>query len=139
MLAGKAGQRHELAGDRDGSRACDEGRAPLGDGGVEEDKDQFVELGALLAVGGGPGDFGKVAPAGLAEKALKMSIFEIFAGKIAFSDGCRSMTEVRTGHEQHLLEAPLLVNGGAPLSDKGCGCSDVEQFVKIHRPISSKT
>ena len=34
MLAGKAGQTHEFACDRDRSRAGDEGRAPLGDGGV---------------------------------------------------------------------------------------------------------
>ena len=128
MLAGKAGQTHELACDGDGSRAGDEGRAPLGDAGVEEDKDQFVELGALLAVGEGPGGFGKVTPAGLAEKALETSIFEIFTGKIAFSDGCRGMTAMRTGHGQHLLEVPLLVNGYASLSDKGSRCSDVEQF-----------
>ena len=130
MLAGKAGQKHELACDRDRSRSGDEGCAPLGDAGVEEDKDHFVELGALLAVGEGPGGFRKVAAAGLAEEALKTSIFEIFAGKIAFSDGCRGMTAVRTGHEWHLLEVPLLVSGGGSLSDKGKRCSHVDQFAK---------
>ena len=51
MLAGKAGQTHEFASDRDGGRAGDEGRASPGDAGVEEDKDHFMELGALLAGG----------------------------------------------------------------------------------------
>ena len=129
MLAGKAGQTHELASDGDWRRAGDKGCAPLGDAGVEEDKDHCVELGALLAVGQGPGGFGKVAAAGLAEEALKTSIFEIFAGKIAFSDGCRGMTAMRTGHGQHLLEVPLLVSGGGSLSDKGKRCSHVDQFI----------
>ena len=49
--------------------------------GVEGDKDCFVELGAFWAVGEGPGGFREIEPAGLAENALKSSIFEIFAGK----------------------------------------------------------
>ena len=89
-----------------------------------------MELGALLAVGEGPGGFGKVAPAGLAEEASESSIFEIFAGKIVFSDGCRGMTAMRTGHEWHLLEVPLLVSGGGSLSDKGSRCSHVDQFAR---------
>ena len=45
---------------------------------------------------------------------------------------------MRTGHEQHLLEAPLLVSGGRSLSDKGCGCSDVEQFIKFYQEVTAK-
>ena len=51
VQSGKAGQTHELAGDGERGRAGNKGRAPLGDARVEEDKDRFVELGTLLAVG----------------------------------------------------------------------------------------
>jgi hypothetical protein len=46
---GKVGQAHEFAGDGDGSRTQDEGRAPLRDAGVEGDENLLMQLGALLA------------------------------------------------------------------------------------------
>ena len=99
---GKVGQAHELSGDGDGSRAQDEGRAPLRDAGVEEDENLLMQLGALLAPGQSACGFGKIAFAGLAAEALKTSIFEIFAGKPAFSDNVRGMTAMRAGHGKDL-------------------------------------